>query len=145
MNLPANVVETDKRLQRSANELMEVRWHWTLDETNPDRVSQLEYARQVGVDHKRIYVDANAWADWLAAQGGARTARFIEIEGDLSAITQRLRKVLVVAENVGPTDEERELLVDSVGRVRALLNLVGLRIAGETDVDWDAELDKLTS
>lgn len=76
MKLPAEVVEKDRTLQRSADQLMELRWHWTLDESNHGRVSQREYARQVGVDHKRVNIDANAWADYLAA--GAHTGHILE-------------------------------------------------------------------
>src|SRR5262245_26020367 len=68
MSLPTEVIEQDRRLQQSANELMELRWHWTLDQANPRRESQREYARQVGVNQAAINKDANAWADWLAAQ-----------------------------------------------------------------------------
>jgi hypothetical protein len=238
--LPTTVIEKDRKLQRSADELMELRWHWTLDETNPERVSQREYARQVGVDQSKINVDANAWADYLAAQSDAQqgitpgapqspgdyrtlrkmsgerqratkavakatgkavstlathdrgevdavlntareravdrgttvdheferaaewraktrkaaerekdehkarsTARFIEIEGDLGAAMQRLRNVLNAAEDVPFSDDERELLTASLGKLRALLNLIDLRIAGETKIDWDDEFQKI--
>jgi len=241
VTLPTTVVEQDRTLQRSADQLMELRWHWTLDETNPERVSQREYARQVGVDQSKINVDANAWADYLAGQSDAQqgitpgapqspgdyrtlrkmsgerqqatkavakatgkavstlathdrgevdavlntareravdrgttveheidraaearararkaaerdaderrqasTARYLEIEGHLGAAMQRLRKVLDSSKDVEFTDEERELLVATLGKLRALLGLIDLRIAGDTDVDWDAELTKLT-
>jgi hypothetical protein len=239
VSLPTTVIEKDRKLQRSADELMELRWHWTLDETNPDRVSHAEYARQVGVDRKQISDDAHGWADWLKDQSaGTRmpgqpetpgeyrqlrklsserqtaaravaattgravgnvarhqrdeidavvstareravdrgttveheieraaewrekarkasereqderrrrsTARFIEIEGDLGAAMQRLRKVLATAEDVEFTDEERDLITTSLEKMRALLGLIDMRIAGETNVDWDTELQKLT-
>jgi hypothetical protein len=239
-NLPAEVINRDRTLQRSANELMELRWHWTLDETNPDKVSKRGYARQVGVSESTIRQDANAWADYLAAQGAsdiartpdaaqtpgdfrelrklsgerqeavkavarstgwsvsnvasnkreeveavvsnareraldrgttveheiqraaewqekarkaaerekderrkAHTLRFIGIEGDIGVIMQRLRKVLDSAQDVPFTDEERELITESLAKMRALLGLIDLRITGETQVDWDAELKKL--
>jgi hypothetical protein len=238
-NLPAAVVQADRKLQRSADELMELRWHWTLDKTNPDRVGVRDYGRQVGTDHSRISRDANAWAEYLAASGAgsstipgaaqtpsdfrelanlnaerqeatkavarttgdavstvarhkrtevdavvntareravdrgttveheiqraaewraktrkaaereqderrkASTLRFVEIEGHIGAAMQRLRKILDAAEDVAFTNEERELLTDSLGKMRALLNLIDLRIAGETDIDWDTELQKL--
>lgn len=240
--LPAEVVETDRKLQRSADELMELRWHWTLDETNDDRVSQHAYARQVGVSQPAVNRDANAWANWLRAQRDNRsvitpgspqtpseyrelqrlsaerqeavkavarttghtvgtvarhktdeveavvstareravergttveheieraaewreksrkaaqreqdehrqrsTLRFIEIEGDIGVAMQRLRKILKAADDVAFTDEERELISESLSKMRALMNLIDLRIAGETHVDWDGELQKLVN
>jgi hypothetical protein len=63
--LPGKVATQDKRLQaeaKSAGEkLGQLRWHWTLDETNPERVTFRAYARSVGVHHKRIMTDAKAW------------------------------------------------------------------------------------
>jgi nucleotide-binding universal stress UspA family protein len=242
-NLPAEVIQTDRRLQRSADQLMELRWHWTIDESNAGRVSVAEYARQVGVARPRISQDAHSWSDWLAAQRKrtadgtapspgepqtpddyrqlkrlgeergeaakaiarttgvpvgtvanhkrdevdavlstareravdrgttveheieraaewrakarkaadreqderrkAHTLRFIGIEGDIGVIMQRLRKVLDSAQDVPFTDEERELITESLAKMRALLGLIDLRITGETRVDWDAELKKL--
>lgn len=241
-DLPTEVIQTDHKLQRSADQLMELRWHWTLDETNPDRVEMAAYGRQVGTDRSRISRDAHAWADYLkatraasstrtpgaaqtptdfralanlnaerqeAAKAVARTTgtsvgnvannkrdevdavvstareraidrgttvdheiqkaaewraktrkaaerekddrkkastlRFVEIEGHIGAAMQRLRKILDAADDVAFTNEERELLTESLGKMRALLNLIDLRIAGETDINWDAELQKLVN
>lgn len=239
--LPPQVVDDDHRLSKAADQLMELRWHWTLDESNPGRVGVREYARQVGRDHSRISRDANAWAAWLAggagssttpgaaqtptdfrelanlneerqqaAQAVARTTgqavstvartkrdevdavlntareravergtnveheieraaewrekarrsaereqdekrkrstlRFVEIEGHVGAAMQRLRKILDTSQDVDFTDEERELIADSLAKLRALLGLIDLRITGETtDVDWDAELERLAN
>jgi hypothetical protein len=244
MTLPNRVIEKDRTLRRSADELMKLRWHWTLDETNGKRVGFSEYARQVGTDEARIRGDAKAWgkyqqmkdsapggliacpgapqtpddfremeklseerqlaaravarntgksvgnvakhkkeevsavvntareraadrgttveheieraADWRAKAANAAqrekderrrrsTAAFIKIEGDIGAAIQRLRKVLTAAEDVDFSDEESELIAAALGKLRALLNLIDLRIAGETDIDWDAEFEKLTS
>lgn len=241
MNLPAEVVQTDQRLQRSADELAKLRWHWTLDESNPDRVSFREYARQVGRGEQAIRAAANGYQAFLdagaygtvrapgqpqtitdhvelAKMGAERqeavkavakhtgrnvvdvasnkraevdavvntareravergttveheieraaewrekarktaereqdekrkasTLRYIEIEGHVGAAMQRLRKVLTSAELVDFTNEERELIADSLGKLRALLNLIDLRITGQTDVDWDSEFEKLVS
>jgi len=62
--LPKNVVGLDHRLQNaseaSARELMELRWHWTLDEANDRRVSFSQYARDVGMNRQTIMSDARA-------------------------------------------------------------------------------------
>jgi hypothetical protein len=58
VTLPICVIEADRRLESSANEtslaLMEHRWHWTLDESNPDKVTISEYARQIGCSFTNI-------------------------------------------------------------------------------------------
>jgi hypothetical protein len=239
--LPAEVVQRDQRLQKSSDELMELRWHWTLDESNPDRVNQSAYARQVGVDQKRIHVDANAWADYLASRGKAseglpgvpqtpndfaqlrrlsterqeaakaiakvtgasvgnvathkreevadvintareraerkgtsiesqipevaqqraahrvsdqkresdrksrRTQQYLEVEGDIAYALRRLKNALEKAAGVNFTTDERELIGDSIAKLRALLNLLDMRVTGASDVNWDAELAKLTA
>ena len=241
-NLPTEVVERDRRLQRSADELMELRWHWTLDESNPDRVGFSEYGRQVGRGEAAIRRDANAWAAWRESQtssGSGRTPgtpqtptdyrelsrlgserqeaakavaqatgeavssvarakreevdavlstareravdrgttveheiqraaewrtktrkaaerekderrkrstmRFVEIEGHIGAAMQRLRKVLDTSQDVDFNDEERELITESLAKLRSLLNLIDVRITGNTDIDWDAEFERTFS
>lgn len=239
-SLPAEVVETDQRLARSADELMALRWHWTLDESNPDRISKSEYARQVGRDEATIRRDANAWAAWLeqesagngrelgtpqtpsdfkelsklsgerqeaakaiaaatgktpanvsanrrdevdavlnrarnrAEERGTRVEdeigraaewqtkarktaerdrrekrdahgmRYIEIEGHVGAAMQRLRRVLEIGEGVDFDADETDLIAEALGKLRALLSLIDLRITGTTDIDWDAELERMT-
>ena len=70
--LPDEIAEQDKKLDADiaskTAELMALRWHWTLDESNPDRVSAAAYGRAVGRDRKAISRDATAWARWLADQ-----------------------------------------------------------------------------
>lgn len=239
MTLPAEVIQTDRKLQRSADQLMELRWHWTLDETNTDRVGFSAYARGVGVTEGAIRRDARAWAGWLQAEDSysgvrigspqtpedfrqlhtlseerqeaakavakatgapvgqvakkrkdeidavvntarvravergttveheigraadwrekarkaahretderrkAQTMRYVQFEGLIGKAMASLRTILIDSEGVDLDDELRELLTHSLGNLRALLNLIDLRITGETQVDWDAELEKL--
>jgi hypothetical protein len=240
-NLPTDVVQQDRTLQKAADELAKLRWHWTLDESNPDRVSFREYARQVSSHEKSVRAMAHGYAAFVqtSAGPGARipgepqtvtdhielakmgeerqdavkavaaatgeavstvskhkreevndvlntareraiergttvehetqraaewrakarkaaereqdgrkrrsTMRFVEIEGHVGAAMQRLRRILESAQDVDFTDEERELLTESLGKLRALLNLIDMRIAGETKIDWDAELERLVN
>lgn len=72
-----------------------------------------------------------------------RTQRYVEIEGDLATAQRRLMHALRVAEGVGFDDDEMELIRDSIAKVRAVLDLIDLRMAGTPDIDWDAELTKL--
>jgi hypothetical protein len=63
--IPREAVETDHELEQMAEiasgELAKHRWHWTLDETNPDRVSIREYARDVGRAYSTVYAYANSY------------------------------------------------------------------------------------
>ena len=246
MTLPKSVIDKDHTLSKSADELMKLRWHWTLDPSNAKAVSFSEYARQVGSGEKTIRQNANGWASYLQAKArggpvgpgaaqtpsdfrelakmgedrrtattavaaatgrtpsavakGSRdeveavlvtaqervsrkaekgkpttleseieqvatdrvrarktathtknerkarhTARYIEIEGNVAAAMQKLRKVLANAEDVDFADEERELISESLGKLRALLGLIELRVSGETDIDWDSEFQKITA
>jgi hypothetical protein len=240
--LPAEVVQRDQRLQKSTDELMELRWHWTVDASNPGRLSIAEYAREVGASRSRVSQDANAWADWLSSKrsgsgsptpGKAQTPsdfrelrklgedqrvgaeavakatglapstvarskreevadvvntareraarkqtrvedeidsvaqqraahrasdqkresdrksrhtqRYLEVEGDIAYALRRLKRAFEMTEGVDFTSEERELIGDSIAKLRALLNLLDMRVTGASDVNWDAELAKLTA
>lgn len=52
VGLPADVIQEDRQLEASVEnasvELAKLRWHWTLDESNPERVSMRAYAKAVG-------------------------------------------------------------------------------------------------
>jgi hypothetical protein len=236
--LPEEVVHKDRQLSQAAGDLMELRWHWTLDESNASRISITGYARQVGVSHPAISRDANAWAAYLirnleVTPGGLQTPgdfreaagmreerrmateavaaatgrtfhavaqrspdevnhvletareraeergtlveheieraaqwrakarkaaesekderrraaglRYIELEGLAGKAMQALRKMLDVAKDVELGDEETELLTKTLADLRALLGLLDLKITGATDVDWDAELERMVS
>src|SRR5271166_743271 len=66
VNLPVEVIEQDRELdvqeQVAGSALSELRWHWTLDESNPDAVTCAEYARQVGAHESTIHEYADGWA-----------------------------------------------------------------------------------
>lgn len=235
-SLPTEVVKIDHELEASASKASEAlahhRWHWTLDESNPDRVSIREYARQV-VRHRRVVGgQVNGYADWTSgAASGATLAecierakmsvetevateavaeargvafktarqsrptevkrvreiardraerkgttveeeapkvaesivktekaeirqaeerkaqhplRYISIEGKLARMLRIGTEVLSEAQDVGFDGEEQELLAETIGKLRALLNLIDMRFAGTVDVDWDAELAKIS-
>ena len=238
--LPSDAIAEDARLEgaatRSSEELARHRWHWTLDESNPNRVTFAEYARAVHRHGDTIAMQANGYRDWLADQatepdpskgmneyiqrskmntekqaaidaiasatgksfntvrkGGAdavrnvlavarekvergtaadmaegiekagadlarsiqsekkqeqdrkerHSLRYVEMEGHIAYAMRRLREALDSAADVGFTDEERELIADSLAKLRAVLNLIDARVSGTSTVDWDAELAKL--
>jgi hypothetical protein len=72
--LPPAVIKEDRALEErassSAADLCKLRWHWTMDESNPGRVSMREYARQVGKAERSISTDARAYG--IFSDTGAR-------------------------------------------------------------------------
>jgi hypothetical protein len=235
--LTTSVVNKDHELEgtaeRSREALARHRWHWTLDESNPGRVSIREYARQVGRDKRTIQDMVNGYATWagggappselpdemeraklrgdkldateaVAAARGitvgsarrhhaeevrqvqaaaaerverstestttasearkvaegrvkgeaarkrienekrrAHTIRYVRMEGFIASARRSVLAALTESQDVQFTDEERELIQHAADELRSILNLLDLRIVGDTDVDWDAELAKL--
>jgi hypothetical protein len=232
--LPRGVIKEDFRLEKTESEasvaLMKHRWHWTLDESNPKRVSLRQYAREIGKAFVVIHKYANGYKLWTDLSGeitpsesmgrasmsaekeavteavakahdlsfeearksrgteikrirdwardraeeketsveeeapdlakaavrtrkgeaklkadrlNRRGLRYIEAEGDLAAAQRKLTKVLTLAQEVEWDSEEVDLLQDSISKIRALLNLIDLKLAGDAEIDWDAELAKL--
>jgi len=233
-----NVVRTDRRLDNASDaaqeDLARHRWHWTLDESNPRRVSVRAYAKAIGRNYRTVIDQVNGFAKWVeltdggaaitlsecieraklrgeaetateavatargvafgtarrhhsaevasvrataqhrAERRGTSTAselpkaaqdhvrqqqhaktqkarkaqahgmRFIEVEGLVAQAMDKLRKAFAATESVNFTQQERDLLTASLANLRALLDLVDLRVTGTTrKVDWDAELRKL--
>lgn len=74
-NLPGEVVERDHKLEgantKTTEALAKHRYHWTLDESNPDRVSLGAYARATGKNLATIRNHARGYEMWLAGHGGS--------------------------------------------------------------------------
>jgi hypothetical protein len=236
-NISTRVIFRDQSLERDADEsrlkLAAHRWHWTLDNRNPNRVTPTAYARSVnrspgtiadmvaGYDEwhrsnapvsefgnimaraklrgedreatiavakaRGISVDSarrhrstevrevNATARERANRRGTRvedevehvassraqasarrkdaeeqrkaahTLRFMQTEGKLAGVTRTLRLVLADTAGIEFSVEERESLGEQVNALRALTNLLGVQLAGESGIDWDHEMSKLTA
>lgn len=235
-NLPVEVVETDHRLESTARRASEAlakhRWHWTLDESNPNRVSFRAYARAVGRGEVVVRTQVNGYAEWISrtatsarslsesierakmgdekatateavatARGAAfghtrkarpeeikrvrqiareraeergttveeeapkvaqaivrseqaearqteqrkqqHTLRFVTIEGKLARMLRVGTEILTESYDVPFSEEERELLAESIAKVRALLGLIDMRFTDTSGVDWDTELTKI--
>lgn len=56
--------ELEAAHERSGEVLAEHRWHWTLDESNPERVSLKQYARTVHRSYSVVHADATGFAVW---------------------------------------------------------------------------------
>lgn len=238
--LPENVItrdrELDGRATRASEELARLRWHWTLDESNPNKVTLRQYAAAIGHStHKTVGRYANGYALFVergsregpaltiqdairlsevaeedrsmheaiaegsgrpvsqvsrgdnrhrtratieraksraerrggdpvdhardiaaeerkvaeakkrrkATERERRSSKFIRIEGHLANAQRRLMDALHQAEGVDFPDDEMELIRSSLANIRAVLNLIDLRMAGTPDIDWDAELAQL--
>jgi len=71
----SDYVAEDHRLEaaheKSIEQLARHRWHWTLDESNPDRVSLSEYARRVSRRLSTVQKMAHGYAAWTGDRGSA--------------------------------------------------------------------------
>lgn len=75
VQLPQAAVALDHQLEAQTDttsvQLMQHRWHWTLDETNPERVSLRGYASAVGRGHTMIEDYAKGYVVWTDRRGAA--------------------------------------------------------------------------
>jgi hypothetical protein len=94
-----DIVEEDHRLERGESSAIEAfarhRWHWTLDESNTERMSFREYARMVGRDNMAVLRHAKGYAAWVQTDQSAplgdfiaRAAMGIEREAVTEAVAQ---------------------------------------------------------
>ncbi|HET9667864.1 MAG TPA: hypothetical protein VFP09_13945, partial [Desertimonas sp.] len=102
----------------------------------------IEEARDIAKSKAKEKVAAARHRNDKAA---ARGARFISIEGYLAGAKTKLMQALKEAESVGFSEEEMTLLRTTIANIKAILDLLDLRMGGATDIDWDAELTRLTS
>jgi len=100
----------------------------------------VEHARDIADEERRAAEAAKARQKEARER---RSLRYVHIEGHLAAAQRRLTQALSEAEGVGFDDDEMELIRDSLAKVRAILNLIDMRMAGTPDVDWDAEAARL--
>ena len=238
--LPSEVVAEDQRLDSEAKskqlELARLRWHWTQDETNPERVSINAYAKAIGRTRDKVGAMVKGYASFMAQDGvpdvgdrrslgefiemakysetkqlaaeaiadteGLRvdnvlshrresvrdllavaldaserrgttveeeitrhaenaakhkeieakrtaehktkhTARWLSVEVKIGKAQRLLVEVLDETEGVEFLSDERELMGEALGKLRATLNLIDMRVVGTADIDWDAELQKM--
>jgi hypothetical protein len=60
--------ELDASASSASEELAKHRWHWTLDESNPKRVSLRQYAKDVNRGYATIKTQANGYAAWVEGE-----------------------------------------------------------------------------
>lgn len=117
-DLPRLAVETDHRLEsatESASEaLAKHRWHWTLDESNPERVSLRAYAAAVGRSHTTIQRSAQGYLVMVGT--GARATDAIA-RAQMGAETQAATEAVAEARGV-KFDSARRTRPTETRRVR---------------------------
>jgi predicted nucleic acid-binding Zn-ribbon protein len=118
--LPAEAVAEDHRLDRSAakasESLAKHRWHWTLDETNPDRVGFRAYARAVDRNDRTIRKYAIGYRDWIA-YGGVRSLSEVMERANLTAEKEEIVEAVAEANEISFQRARKEYAPD-VSRVR---------------------------
>lgn len=113
------VVKQDHELEgaatRASESLMRLRWHWTLDESNPARVAIREYARAVGRNEGTIRRDAKAGE--LLAGGAARTPNEAREIAGMGVETAAATEAVAAMRGVGVA-QARKTRGSEVRRVR---------------------------
>ena len=64
--------------------------------------------------------------------------RLVSFEGHIGSAIRQLRQALALARDIDFTDEEIELMQGTLATLRTLIQLIDVRISGESGVDWDA-------
>ena len=106
-------------------------------------------AERRGTDvHDEIRRQAETLAKGRKAEADRRAARprsvlYAKLELRLSTAYRALSEVLTEARSSDLDEEVTELVLATVGNIKALLGLIDLALAGNIDVDWDGELSKL--
>jgi len=124
MQLPIEVVETDRRLEteaeRASDALAGLRWHWTLDEANLKRVSFSAYARAISRDESTVRTMASAYDRIVNIGDDLRSGRTVQEEIQLQAVRQADRDIVEeTAKGLGlAISTTRAQHKDDVSRVR---------------------------
>lgn len=107
--LPAQVIKEDRKLATAADDLAKLRWHWTLDETNPDRVSFRQYAKDVGRDVRTISTMVNGYVTYLAES--------VAVHGNTRSLNDHIELAKIGARKQAATEALADAQGLSVGNV----------------------------
>lgn len=69
--------------------------------------------------------------------------QYEEVTGGILKARRSMAEALKASEGVDFNDEDREVIVGLMGKLKATIGLLEMRMAGTVDVDWDAELRNL--
>jgi len=117
------IVAEDRKLEQraegQARELMAHRWHWTLDESNPARMSLRGYAEMVGKSYTVIANHANGFALLRADRAGAISPSEAMERANMGAETEAATQAVAQAHNLSFHYTRQERAAE-VRRVREL-------------------------
>jgi hypothetical protein len=152
MALPRDVVREDRRLDKEASKagaaLMELRWRWTLDESNPKRVGFSEYARTVGKSEVTIRADAKGFVlrstnpEITPTEARERSKMSVETEAVIEAVASA-RDLGV--QQVSKTRRSEVSRVREIARERAEEKGTSIEEEAPTVADFIAKADKATA
>lgn len=101
------------------------------------------YEDEVKPTADRRATQAKATKGRKADAAGRTNLRLMVIEGKIAAAMRYLRSALEESEGVVLSPEDAADIADQVARLKAIANLLEVRLVGTSDVDWDAEMAKL--
>lgn len=106
--LPEGVVGEDQRLEAASEsasgDLAKLRWHWTLDESNSERVGFAAYARAVGKAPTTIKQYAHGYVLFASSERGA-SLTIGEAVQRVNTNTEKQVVIEAVAEQYGTTPQ----------------------------------------
>jgi hypothetical protein len=73
----------------------------------------------------------------------AMPAYFVVIDNHLAKARLALTAALNDSHDIDWDDEAREMIVEALGKVKAIIGLLDMRFEGLADVDWDGELARI--
>lgn len=149
-SLPTKAVEEDHRLEGSATKASESlakhRWHWTLDETNPKRVSIRAYARAIGRSEATIRHYVNGYAAWSANEDVRTLSESIERakvgtekETAIEAVAKARGQSFVHTRQERPTEVKR---VRDMARERAEQRGTSVEEEAPRAAEWVVKAEK---
>lgn len=99
-------VEAEREAAESASEsLAEHRWHWTLDESNRERVTVSTYARAIGKAQSTVFAQVNGYAAYRGTSIGT-LSEAIE-RANIGAERQAVTDAVADARGVGTTGQRQ--------------------------------------
>lgn len=142
-----NYVKIDNQLEAvadaSTEALSEHRWHWTLDETNPDRVSIRQYATDVTRAPSTIRKMAKGYATWRVERDHASLADHmarVGMSADKQAALTAVSKVKgKTASTVGRFEQDEVRAVLNDARERAEQHGTTIEEEVDTVAEWRAK------
>lgn len=126
MKLPAAAIKEDRKLEKQADTASEAlaqhRWHWTLDETNPKRISLNQYAKDVGRARSVIQSMVKGYQSWITAGlSGQAATTLSESINRASMSTEKAEVIDAISEATGRAFRTvKDSDAAEVRRVRAL-------------------------